>query len=206
MGKTLVQPVVVSHTGTHEDAVSAAAFVAVHAWLESQTDPIWDRWMTESLELQILYCEPDHTDAHSDQAVCSRTIGQTTAYGFKPTPPDQLPTNCRDQANLPRTGKWHRDGVPGIGPAVLLNPTALTTTSDAADVAARALFAWAADLSEFDLLMWADTNYPFAIQAPLRFPDIPSLHTIRDTNHPEPANAIAKVASLRIMRWWATHP
>ena len=142
-----VQPIMLRRTGTHEDAVTAAAAASVTAYANDPTNPAWDIWLAQPFAKSVRRAKPAVFArlAADAPAVVDYGPEHAAAAAYAPIPADSLPRELAklqvSGTDLPREG-WEPMPHTPRGPILITDEDLPLTTGKACAQAAHALFAW----------------------------------------------------------------
>jgi len=160
-----VQPIVVSRTGTHEDAVTAAAQASLRAYLCDPDDPRWQAWLAGAFTKTVRRAKPTQVAALRAQATVAVQQGQTVALGFPPcTYAELAPSIAKLQVSgteLERVGWGGNDRMARL--CLVVNGSLGMSTGKTAAQAAHALFAWYLQADHVQRFWWVQVDMPLHI-------------------------------------------
>lgn len=199
-----VQPIVVSRTGTHEDAVTAAAQVSLRAYLCDPDDPRWLTWLAGAFTKTVRRAKPTQLAALRPQATVAVQQGQSVALGFPPcTYAELAPSIARLQVSgteLERMGWGGNDRMARL--CLVVNESLGMSTGKTAAQAAHALFAWYLQADHVQRFWWVQVDMPLhitgATQAEFDMLVPQSEVVITDAGRTETAPGTATVLSLSL--------
>lgn len=151
----LIQGIVVSRGGNHEEVVTAVAGASVYAWLNSKDDPIWDQFFDGHFTKLVFRGTQAQFDAMKRHSVSSFGFGTVKALGMKPYWKDsaiqtlnEMQVSGLDRPRLGFEAYQHYQFAP-IASArrqkvyVAINPDLPMTTGKTASQVAHGLLGWA---------------------------------------------------------------
>jgi len=160
-----VQPIVVSRTGTHEDAVTAAAQASLRAYLLDPDDPQWQAWLGGAFTKTVRRAKPGQLAALRPQAAVAVQQGQALALGFPPcTYAELAPAIAKLQVSgteLERVGWGSNDQLARL--CLVVNESVGMSTGKTAAQAAHALFAWYLQADHVQRFWWVQVGTPLHI-------------------------------------------
>lgn len=164
---SLVQPIVLRRSGTHENATRAAALASVTAWYKHADDPAWDAWLAQRFTKTVRRARNDNqfATAVSSAPCAAQIINDASAAAFVPVTYLDMPRHISklqvSNLELPRTA-WEapdRDS----GPVLVVNEALPMSTGKTAAQAAHALFAWLLTLTTTEQARWFQTGRNFSV-------------------------------------------
>lgn len=143
----LVQAILVSTAGGHEDTVVAAACASVGAWLSSREDPRWATWLSGPFAKTVRRVKPARlASVAAAYGLDVVEFGSAAAVAFAPARYDEFAREVAQAqvsgTDFARAGSWSAPAAPDAV-TLLLNPDlapAMSTGKTAAQ-AAHALMA-----------------------------------------------------------------
>lgn len=164
----IVQPIIVSTSGSHLATIAAAARASVLAYLDDPGDPMWEQWLagpfTKTVrreKLPRMRANPAILGTPQDVSGSLAIAGYPSRYADLPKAFMKLQVSGTD---LPRSG-----ATPSVGP-VILEVLDTLSTGKACAQAAHALWLWMLPLLEDDPEKIADWH---ARRAPVQVDLVP---------------------------------
>lgn len=200
----LVQPIVVHRSGTHEDAVHAAALASVTAFMKHRDDPNWGPWLDSSFTKTVRRAKTHtlFTTAVASAACAVQTLNQASAAAFAPVQYHQMPRQVRKlqvaDLCLPLS-QWPTPDTTA-GPVLTVNEDLGMSTGKTAAQAAHALFSWFVSLTPVEQSNWFYSGRAFTVTGQPAAPFQKTLDDakviIRDAGHTEiPAGSATVVVT-----------
>jgi hypothetical protein len=157
----LVQGIVISRGGTHEEVVTAVAGASVFAWLNTQTDPVWDQFFDGHFTKLVFRGTQTQFDAMKRYSASSYEFGTVKALGLKPYWKDSAVQTLNEMQvsglERPRLGfgALEHFKFESIGSSrrrkvyVAINPDLVMSTGKTASQVAHGLLGWAVANPDF---------------------------------------------------------
>jgi len=142
----LVMPLVLSKSGSHQEAISAVALAALEAYRSSSEDnAIWDKWLNEGDGGKTVRRANDKDFAKAasrTDVLASTKVGEAKALAFTPVPYTEMDSAIRrlqvGGTEFERRERFHDPDALTI----VLNADLGMSTGKSAAQAAHALLAW----------------------------------------------------------------
>jgi peptidyl-tRNA hydrolase len=161
-----VQPIMLQRSGSHEDAVTAAALASVLAYTATAEDPSWEPWIGGRFAKSVRRAKPNQFAAIAPRAVRVVEIGEAKAAAFLPSTYSDLdPALAKLQVSgteFDRSGTWPSAPEEG-GPWLLVNGSLEMSTGKTAAQVAHGLFAWYLSVNTDRRAQWLAEQAPATV-------------------------------------------
>lgn len=157
----IVMPLVLSKSGTHQEAIAAVALAALEAYRTASPEAeIWDAWMNDGDGGKTVRRanEKDFVKVGGREGVLARTVvGDAKAVAFAPVAYTEMDSVIR-RLQVGNT-EFERKESPSLpdAPTIVLSRALGMSTGKSAAQAAHALLAWWDLLSGTDRDEWIDS-------------------------------------------------
>lgn len=171
----LVQPIVVLRSGSHEDVVAAVAVASVTAWLNRESETLWDEWLAGAYGKTVRRAKPAQFARVLEEVPQGFLVvrGEAKAYATSPFLAESLPVSIRklqvSGTNMPVVGWQSSTEDRMASPIGVVNDSLEMTTGKTAAQAAHALLLWAVAQSDVETVRSGLENVVFVGASQDRF-------------------------------------